>query len=67
MTTEPRPNILQRRPTETATPVISATAMLIARVLGVDDVDTIMYITIVLSFVPSAVTWVVEQLRTSRG
>ncbi len=58
-------NIIQRRPAEAGTPVVVAIAMLIARVFGVDDADTIGYIAVVLSFVPAAITWAVTLVRGS--
>ena len=57
------PNIVQRRPAETAAPVSMALAILISAALGVDNEMTIGYIAIVVSFVPAAVTWLIEALR----
>ena len=56
-------NIVRRRPAETATPVAMALAVLIARIFGVDDADTVGYIAIVVGFVPAAVTWGVNLRR----
>lgn len=56
-------NLPRRRPAETATPVVMALAFLIAKLFGVEDVDTVGYIAIAVSFVPAAVTWCVELAR----
>jgi len=56
-------SLAKDRPTETATPVVVAVAVLLAKLIGVDDPDTIFYMTIVLAFVPAAVTWLVVLLR----
>jgi hypothetical protein len=50
---------MKSRPAETSG-VASALALLIARVLGVDDVDTVTAIAIVIGFVPAGVTWAVN-------
>ena len=55
--------IVKNRPAETATPIATAIAALVAKLLGVDDADTIIYLALVLSFVPAAVTWLVVTLR----
>lgn len=49
-------NVAQKRPAETAG-VASALALLVGRLLGVDDPDTIVALAIVIGFVPAAVTW----------
>lgn len=55
-------NLVQRRPAE-STGVAGALALLAARLLGVDDADTIMALAIVVGFIPAAVTWIVSTLR----
>lgn len=60
---KPKPNIVERRPAETATPVAMAVAMLLARVTGVDDPNTIAYVAIVVGFVPAGITWLVTTVR----
>lgn len=57
------PNIVKNRPAETATPVAMAVAMLIAKLIGVSDVDTVAYLAVVVAFVPAAVTWIVNTVR----
>ena len=59
----PEGNIVQRHPAEIASPVAMAVAVLIAKAVGVDDVDTIGLIAIVVAFVPAAVTWIVATIR----
>jgi hypothetical protein len=49
---------VKSRPAET-TAVASALALLIARIAGVSDVDTVTAIAIVIGFIPAAVTWIV--------
>lgn len=56
---DPEGNIIQRRPAETATPVAMAVALLVARLVGVDDAETVGYIAIVVAFVPTAVAYLV--------
>ena len=53
---------MKNRPAETGA-VASALALLIARLFGVDDVDTVTALAIVIGFVPSAITYVVNQTR----
>lgn len=55
--------LIKDHPAETAMPLATALAGLIAKLLGVEDTDTIFYLALVLSFVPAAVTWIVELLR----
>jgi hypothetical protein len=52
--------IAKSRPAETAMPIATVIAALIARALGVEDTDTILYIALALSFVPAIVTWIVD-------
>ena len=61
-------DIAKARPAETAMPIATVLAALIARLAGVEDTDTILYIALALSFVPAIVTWIVELVRNdSRG
>lgn len=55
--------IVKERPAESAMPIATVLAALLARILGVEDTDTILYMALALSFVPAAVTWVVELTR----
>lgn len=50
---------MKSRPAETGG-VASAVALLIARIAGVDDIDTVTALAIVVGFVPAAVTWIVN-------
>ena len=52
-------SLAKQHPAETAMPLATALAALICSLLGVEDTDTILYLAIVLSFVPAVVTWVV--------
>lgn len=56
-------NIIQRRPAEIAGGVAMAIAGLICKVIGVDDPDTIIYVAVVVAWVPAAVTWGVNLYR----
>ena len=56
--------LVQKRPAETATPVAMVVALLIAKLLGVEDADTVAYLAVVVAFVPAAVTWLVELVRS---
>jgi Na+-transporting NADH:ubiquinone oxidoreductase subunit NqrD len=55
--------IAKSRPAETAMPIATVFAALIARLAGVEDTDTILYLALALSFVPAIVTWFVELIR----
>ena len=52
--------LAKTRPAETAMPLATALAALICSIAGVEDTDTILYLAIVLSFVPAVVTWIVD-------
>ena len=56
-------NIIKERPAESAMPIATVLAALIAKLAGVEDTDTILYIALALSFVPAIVTWIVELVR----
>jgi hypothetical protein len=51
-----------RRPAESAA-IGSAAALLVARLLGVDDADTVTALAIVIGAIPAAVTWLVTLRR----
>lgn len=55
--------IVKEHPAETAMPLATVVAALIAKALGVEDTDTILYIALALSFVPAVVTWIVNTTR----
>lgn len=57
--------VVKNRPAETATPVAMALAMLIAKISGFEDTDTVVYLAIVISFVPAGVTWLVKLKKES--
>lgn len=57
------PTTLTNHPAETAGPLATAAALLIAKAFGVSDVDTVAAIAIVLAFVPAVVTWIVLLIR----
>lgn len=59
--------LVKERPAETAMPLATVLAALIAKALGVEDTDTILYIALALSFVPAIVTWIVNLKRKSNG
>lgn len=59
----PDGNLIQQHPAETAMPVFTVIAALIAKAFGVEDTDTILYIGLALAFVPAAVTWLVNLVR----
>jgi hypothetical protein len=52
--------IIKNRPAETSMPIATVFAALIAKLLGVEDTDTIFYIALAISFVPAIVTWIVD-------
>lgn len=52
-------NVVTEHPAETAMPLATVLAALIAKALGVEDTDTILYIALALSFIPAVVTWIV--------
>lgn len=53
---------MKSRPAESAG-VAAALGLLIARIAGVEDADTIVAIGIVIGFIPAAVTWTVELVK----
>lgn len=60
----PEGNIVQRHPTETAMPIATVIAALICKALGVEDTDTIFYIALIVAFVPAAITWIVNMIKS---
>ena len=56
-------DLVKTRPAETAMPIATVIAALIAKLAGVEDTDTILYIALALSFIPAAVTWIVELVK----
>jgi hypothetical protein len=56
-------DLVKNRPAETAMPIATVLAYLIAKLFDVDDPDTVFYMALVISFVPAAVTWMVVLLR----
>jgi hypothetical protein len=57
--------IVKNHPAETAGPLAMAIAALIANLADITDADTIVYLALVLSFIPAVVTWVVNLKRGS--
>lgn len=60
----PDGNIIQRHPTEAAQPIVIVIAGLICKAIGVEDTSTIFAIALVLSFVPAAITWIVNLIKS---
>jgi hypothetical protein len=60
------PNIISRRPAESFG-VGGAIALLVARLLGVNDADTILALAMVIGFVPSGITWLVDTVQRRSG
>jgi hypothetical protein len=56
-------DLAKSRPAETAMPIATVLAALIAKLAGVEDTDTILYIALALSFIPAVVTWTVELIK----
>lgn len=57
---------IANRPAE-AGGITGALALLIAHILGVNDVTTIVSIATVLGFVPAAITWVVVLVKGKKN
>ena len=57
--------IVHRHPAEITTGVAGALAYLIVYLLGVEDLTVYFSLGIVLAFLPTAITWVVELVRSS--
>lgn len=55
--------VIKDRPAETVTPIATVFAVLIAKIFGIEDADTVVYIALALSFVPAVVTWIVVLAR----
>ena len=58
-------DIVKNHPAETAGPLAMALAALIASLADITDTNTILYLALVLSFVPAVVTWIVDLRRGS--
>jgi len=58
-------DIVKNHPAETAGPLAMALAALIASLADITDTNTILYLALVLSFVPAVVTWIVDLKRGS--
>jgi hypothetical protein len=52
----------ERRPAETGG-VAAAVTLLIVRLLGLEDVDTVVALGVVVGFVPAAITWLATLIR----
>jgi hypothetical protein len=57
--------LVTTRPAETGA-VAGAAALLVGRLAGVDDADTITAIAVLLGFLPAAITWLVNLVRGRR-
>lgn len=55
-------NVVQRRPAETGTLVAGAVAYFIYRIFDLTAED-LAYLTILVAFVPTAITWIVNIIR----
>jgi hypothetical protein len=53
-------DLARAHPAETAAPPAMAVAFLLCKALGVEDVDTIGWIAVLVAFVPTAITFVIE-------
>jgi hypothetical protein len=56
-------NLAQRRPTETASPVVAAVVGVLCKLLGITDEDLILWLVVLVGFVPMAITWLVTIIR----
>lgn len=59
--------LVKNHPAETAGPLATALAALLSGLFDIGDVDTVLYLAIVLSFVPAVVTWIVNLRRGTNG
>lgn len=57
--------LVKNHPAETAGPLATALAGLVAGLVDFDNPDTVIYLAIVLSFIPAVVTWAVNMKRGS--
>lgn len=55
--------LVENHPAESAMPIATVLAALIAKAFGVEDTDTILYIALALSFIPAIVTWIVNLVK----
>ena len=58
-------NLPKKHPAETAGPLALALAYLLGQLFGWSD-ETILYLAIVLSFLPAVVTWIVNLVRDQK-
>lgn len=56
-------SIAKTRPAETATPIAMVVALLIGKAFDA-DAETVAYIALLVAFVPAAVTWMVNLIRS---
>jgi hypothetical protein len=54
--------IVERRPAETGG-VVGAVGLLVSKVAGIEDPDTLVAIGVLVGFVPAGITWLVETVR----
>lgn len=54
--------IVNKRPAETSAPIAVAIAYLVGRLFDL-DVETVGYLSIVVAFVPFAISWLVDRVR----
>ena len=52
--------LVKNHPAETAMPLATVLAALIASIFDFDNPDTIIYLALALSFIPAIVTWIVN-------
>jgi hypothetical protein len=58
------PAIATKRPAETLT-AVGAAAVILARVFGVDNDDTLTALTVLIGLLPAAITWLVQLFASS--
>jgi hypothetical protein len=60
------PSIATKRPTETLT-AVGALAVVLARVFGVDNDNTMTALTVLIGFLPAGITWLVNLISSTRA
>lgn len=55
--------LVKDHPAETAGPLATILAALIASIIDFDNPDTVIYLALALSFIPALVTWIVNLKR----
>ena len=66
MPAEPGNNPVTRRPAESGTAVAGAVVAVIVWIFGIKNPNVVAPLTIIVGFVPTAISWLVETIRGTK-